>query len=191
MGVGLHLLSPVVFDNTDNFLNYALYFVCGMDVADYYVTAEVRSEHRARTPTLDIAVLAMLPVSVTVNNLGWAPELTLPVHCGVTLLAAFQSRWFGRVMKHPVLATIGGMCYTIYMYHYLMIAVVGRLTVAWFAHLPYEVFFAVQLGVHTAIIVSVCAIVFRLTEKPFMQLSAKTLAEKLMTTVTAPGRDLR
>ena len=41
LGVGLHLLAPVVFSNTDNFLHYALYFVCGMAVADYYVVANL------------------------------------------------------------------------------------------------------------------------------------------------------
>ena len=75
--------------------------------------------------------------------------------------------------------TIGGMCYTIYMYHYLIIAVVGRVTVDWFGGLPYELFFPLQLLVHGFIIVVVSAVLFRFAEKPFMAVSARRILGRL------------
>ena len=175
LGVGLHFLSPFVFANTDNFFNYALYFMCGMLVADCYVTGDIGSERRPRTTARDMWVLALVPAAVVVANLEWAPELILPLYCGVALLAALQGQMIGRVMKNRVLATIGGMCYTIYLYHYLMIAAVGRFTAGWFGQLPYELFFVLQLSLHGVVIVTACAVVFRVTEKPFMGLSARKM----------------
>ena len=178
LGVTLHFLSPYVFANTDNFFHYALYFVCGMAVADYYVMSDIGSGQPSRTAALDVAVLVLVPVSMVINNLDWAPELVLPVYCGLVLVAAFQGKLMGRVMQNPVLVTIGGMCYTIYMYHYVMISVVGRFTAAWFGQLLYELFFVLQFIVHSLIIVTMCAVVFRITEKPFMRFSARTILMK-------------
>ena len=175
LGVALHFLSPLVFENSDNFFNYALYFMCGMLVADYYVTGDIDPGRQARATALNMSVLALVPVSVVVSNLDWAPELVLPLHCGAALLAALQGQMIGRVMRNRVLATIGGMCYTIYLYHFLTIATVGRLTGGWFGQLPYELFFVLQLSIHGLVILTACAVVFRVTEKPFMRVSARNI----------------
>lgn len=177
LGIGLRLLAPVLFTNTDNFLHYALYFVCGMAVADYYVVAKLAEARLPPSRGLDIAVLALLPASVLVHNLDWAPELVLPAYCGLALAAALRGRACRRVMARPVLATIGGMCYTLYMYHYLIIAVVGPVAVTWLTGLPYGLFFAVQLGVQGTAILLVGGVLFRISEQPFMRLASEKLAE--------------
>ena len=113
LGVALHFLSPLVFGNANNFFNYALYFMCGMLVADYYAIRDTGSGYQPKTTALEISVLALIPISVVVSNSDWAPELVLPLCCGAVLLAALQGQMIGRVMRNRVLATIGGMCYTI------------------------------------------------------------------------------
>jgi peptidoglycan/LPS O-acetylase OafA/YrhL len=178
LGVGLHMLAPFVFSNTDNFLHYALYFVTGMVVADYYVVAKVDAHPRQPSLGLDAAVLALLPAAVLVHNWKWAPELVLPAYCGLALVAALRGRICRRVLSTPVLAMIGGMCYTLYMYHYLVISVVGRVAVNWGTGLPYELFFAVQLLVQSAAILLLGAAAFRLTEQPFMRLASERLADR-------------
>lgn len=152
--------------------------MCGMVVADYYVTGNVGSkgEGRATAVGLDLWVLALVPAAVVVSNLEWAPELVLPLYCGAGLLAALQGRMIGRAMRNRVLTTIGGMCYTIYLYHYFVIAAVGKLTSGWFSQLPYELFFVLQLVVHSLVIVTGCAVAFRVAEKPFMRVSARKMA---------------
>ena len=151
LGVALHFLSPLVFGNANNFFNYALYFMCGMLVADYYAIRDTGSGYQPKTTALEISVLALIPISVVVSNSDWAPELVLPLCCGAVLLAALQGQMIGRVMRNRVLATIGGMCYTIYLYHYLVISLVGGLTSDWFGQLPYELFFLLQLSIHAVV----------------------------------------
>ena len=179
LGVALYLLSPYVFGNADNFFNYALYFLCGMLVADYYVTGDIRAGRPAKARAVNMALLALVPGSVVVSNLGWAPELVLPVYCGATLLAALQGQMVGTVMRNRALSTIGGMCYTIYLYHFLVIAAVGKITVGWFGRLPYALFFTVQLALHGLAIVVAGAVLFRVTEKPFMGVSARNMVRAL------------
>ena len=175
LGVALHFLSPLVFENADNFFNYALYFMCGMLVAHCYVVGDVGAGRQPRTTALNVSVLALVPVSVVVSNLDWAPELVLPLYCGAALLASLQGQMIGKVMRNQALSTIGGMCYTIYLYHYLVISVVGRLTAGWFGQLPYELFFLLQLSVHGLVLVVACSVLFRVTEKPFMRVSARNI----------------
>ena len=190
LGVTLHGLSPVVFENADNFFNYALYFMCGMVVADYYVTGNVGSKGDGKVTAvgLDVSVLALVPAAVIVSNLEWAPELVLPLYCGAVLFAALQGRMIGRVMRNRVLATIGGMCYTVYLYHYFVIAAVGKLTSGWFNQLPYELFFVLQLAVNSLVIVTGCAVAFRVAEKPFMRVSARTMVLAFGKTDAERGR---
>ncbi len=178
IGVWLHLLAPHVFPNADNFLTYALYFTVRMVVADCYVTSECFSAQQGQS-WLDWGVVALIPVSVLVSNREWSPELVLPLHAGLALLTALRGGMVGRFLRNRTLVTIGGMCYTIYMYHYLMIAVVGRVTVGWFAGVPYEIFFTGQLLVHSLVIVAATAVLFRFTEKPFMAVSAKKLLARV------------
>ena len=178
VGVGLHLLAPHLFRNADNFCTYALYFTVGMVVADFYVTSG-RFAGRQGRRWLDWVVVGLIPASLLVSNLNWRPELILPLHAGLTLLAALHGGPLARVLRQRALVTIGGMCYTIYMYHYLVIALVGRVTVEWFAGLPYEAFFVAQLVIHGLVIVTVSAILFRFTERPFMAVSVRQLFGRL------------
>ena len=148
LGVALHLLSPVVFGNPDNFFNYALYFMCGMLAADIYVIGDMGCRHQASAPAVTMGLVALAPASVVVSNLEWAPELVLPLYFGAVLLAALQGQLMGGILRNRVVATIGGMCYTIYLYHYLLISAVGRVTREWFGQLPYGPFFLLQLSTH-------------------------------------------
>jgi peptidoglycan/LPS O-acetylase OafA/YrhL len=159
------------------FFHYALYFTVGTVVADFYVSADRVGESKP-TRLLDWCVVACIPVSVLVSNRGWAPELVLPLHAGLALVAALRGGAVARQLRRPLLVTVGGMCYTIYMYHYLVISGVGRVTAGWFGGLPYELFFLLQLVVHSLAVVSVCVVLFRFTEQPFKAVSAKKLIQR-------------
>ncbi len=178
LGIGLHVGAPYVFGNADNFFTYALYFTVGMMVADFYVTTG-GAMSRAGRNWVDWAVLGLLPVSLIVSNREWHPELVLPLHAGMALLAALSGGRAAARLRNPALVTIGGMCYTIYMYHYLMISVVGRATANWFPGWPYPAFFLAQLGTHALVIVTASAVLFRFMERPFMAVSADSVLRRL------------
>jgi len=68
----------------------------------------------------------------------------------------------------PFITTIGGMCYTIYMYHWLMISGVIRLTKGLATHV-FWLDLLIQFVVMSAIIIVICAGLFALCERPFMK----------------------
>lgn len=123
---------------------------------------------------------------------GQLDAVVLPWAILLAYVAAFRGVILRKFLCNPWIVTIGGMCYTIYMYHYWMISALGRLTiklqtgVLWLDIL-------VQLGILLSLILPVCAILFALFERPFMQRDwHKKLWARLFTTpkvVIMPERE--
>ena len=143
-------------------------------VADYYVSGTIQTDHQ-RQNSLSWVILLTLPLAVAVNNFDWIPNLVIPIYSGLFIFATLQGGWIGKILSNPILTTIGGMCYTIYLYHYLIISFVGKLTSKWFDGFGYEIYLLAQIIIHGTIIFVVSAVAFRYTERPFMQVSLKKM----------------
>ena len=84
--------------------------------------------------------------------------------------AAFRGRWTNALLCRPVITTIGGMCYTIYLYHLQLIEACGRFTWAvWRPDGPFWMNYLVQCGLMVAPILAICAALFAFCERPFMR----------------------
>jgi peptidoglycan/LPS O-acetylase OafA/YrhL len=106
----------------------------------------------------------------------------------VVCVAAFRGRIASWLMSNPWITTIGGMCYTVYMYHWLLIAVLIRGTI----HLRTGIIWLdllVQFIVLTPMIILICAIPFALLERPFMRRDWPTRFKQFVlgTKATAPA----
>lgn len=82
--------------------------------------------------------------------------------------SAFRGKIVHGLLGHRLLTTIGGMCYTIYMYHWLMISGLIRFTIQFSTHI-FWLDLLVQFILISAVIVAVCSVLFVLFERPFMQ----------------------
>jgi peptidoglycan/LPS O-acetylase OafA/YrhL len=83
-------------------------------------------------------------------------------------VATFRGRIASRLMSNLWITTIGGMCYTIYMYHFAMIHALIRGTI----HLRTGILWLdllVQFIVLTLLIIVLCALLFAWFERPFMR----------------------
>lgn len=95
-------------------LNYGQYFLAGFLVADLYVT---RLPKLPKSILWDIAAVPLWCFVFSGSNTAthiWIPLITVLLYCG-----AFQGvliRWF---LRRTWVATIGGMCYSIYLTHSL------------------------------------------------------------------------
>ena len=139
-------------------IGQAQYFIVGILLADLYVDSW---RGKNRTLTWDIlSYFGWVAVAMEIK-FSSAPYLLcfciLLAYCG-----AFRGRLVGSVLKSPLLATIGGMCYSIYLYHYWFISAFGRFTF----------FFSNNLLIQTALVgiptLIGCTLLFLLAEKPFM-----------------------
>lgn len=160
-------LQEAAFRLSHSLLAYGQYFFAGLLLADLMVEKRL---YPAK-PSLFFDVLAVGFFTLAVlSDLGW-PHPSVQAFGAWPLLAFFLCVFRGRVwllvFRHPVIYTIGGMCYTIYLYHFWIIrAVVDALGLDQIAYQPWSalVFDLVMMGV----VFAVSAVLFALFERPFM-----------------------
>jgi peptidoglycan/LPS O-acetylase OafA/YrhL len=152
------------------------FFLVGFLLADWQATARGPAmRHWYWDLTFPLAGV----VEVWFRHSGWI-ELALPVIIGLCAVAAFKGPLTFRVLGNPWVTTVGGMCYTIYMYHWLMISMLVRV----FIHLQTHILWLdllIYFLLMSAVIVPVCAVLFALFERPFMRRDwPARVREKLM-----------
>lgn len=158
-GVGIRAEHTILY--------FVQYFLSGFLLADVYVAEW--NERPSQTYAWDVVgVLAGAGLTVVclrdLEVRALFPFLSLAVAA-----AAFRGRVLSWLLRRPLLTTIGGMCYSIYLLHYQVISAVGRLTRKVVLAAPYWVNVTVQLAVLGAATVLVCGGFFVLIEKPCMR----------------------
>jgi len=145
------------------------FFLGGFLFADIYLTDKLAVPARSTIWSMIWDALFLLAVAgvALIHNFP-QPALLLPWLMFVVCLAAFKGRICSIVFGNPLITAIGGMCYTIYMYHWLMISGVIRLTKGLQTHLIWWDLM-VQLVLISLIILPICALLFVLFERPFMR----------------------
>jgi peptidoglycan/LPS O-acetylase OafA/YrhL len=147
-------------------LFYLQYFVAGLLLADIFV---LDLETMRSTWMWDVAGLAGLAMMFGIGHDGYGAHVLLPVALGIVCLAAMRSIVLRRFVANPWIAVIGGMCYSIYLLHFALIAaifkVTRRLIIPKFDFLAN---FAIQLIVTGVPTLLLCILFYRLVERPCM-----------------------
>lgn len=166
-----YLLPFLQASTPQSLLWYLHYFAGGFLLADLYVCglAEVCSGRKGYV--WDIAGLAAF-VLLLLAILSGRSDLYCPAAMFLFALAVFKGPILNKLFSFQPLVVIGGMCYTIYLYHKPMIAaviaglqavginlVVLPFSLPWFFHA-----FLILSGVLAA-----CAVLFVCFERPFMR----------------------
>ena len=164
--------APGLYDLDRHLINYIQFFLAGILLADVYVV-----EWRGSPPPLrrgaiawgDFAWLLAWPAAVwALARGGQAAHIALPILIFLICMATFQSVWVRRLLRVEILTVIGGMCYSIYLFHNSVIQVFAPLAMR---ITPQNYVAAVTvLGLCIVPLILVfCAIYFRLIEKPCMR----------------------
>ena len=152
------------FRVSHSILGHLQYFLIGFLFADRFVAS---GQQLPQSAWWDLGFLCVIAALWLNPGVQWELNPLTPLFMFVVLCAGFQGRFTLRVLSLTIISTIGGMCYTIYMYHYLLISLIGRLTLR-FATGNYLIDLLVHLITHTAVVLLVCAPLFLLFERPFM-----------------------
>ena len=137
------------------------FFLVGLLIADLYVDGWERIPFSWCWDLVSILLWPLL-FWLQPHQFRFLGPLILPV----LMVAAFKSRLARGVLCHPLISTIGGMCYSIYLTHrttiWLLDAFFGRF------HLRFRAMLSASLllGIPASIVVG--AIYFRLIERPCM-----------------------
>ena len=144
---------------------YAIqFFLAGMLLAEIYVVDwNKRPNSNWRW---DLVALACWPIIFLPGDLAvWAclPFLMLAAYIGT-----FRGIVFKRLFNNPVLITVGGMCYTIYLFHFQLITPV--LGISKCLHLGNSLngYFALQFMIYALVLLTLSCTFFAAIERPCM-----------------------
>ncbi len=141
------------------------YFMAGFLLVDFYIVSW--NENPSRTFAWDaIALVAWCSVAAVQFH-----DLTrnfLPLAILAAYAATFRGRIAQQIFTQRWLVTIGGMCYTIYLYHFYVISAVGRWTTGLSIGHGYVPNVLLQMALILPWVLAVSIILFLLCEKPFM-----------------------
>jgi peptidoglycan/LPS O-acetylase OafA/YrhL len=145
---------------------FLAYFLAGFLLADLYLTRWQGMPRAARRWDLVWIVGAPLLLWDLDRGMmsGWlAPTLTF-----ILFVAAFNGVLARRVLTHPVIFTIGGMCYSIYLLHFAVMERVYPYTRNVGLGSSLAANWLVQIFLLTPFVVVICAVYFALVERPCM-----------------------
>jgi peptidoglycan/LPS O-acetylase OafA/YrhL len=148
-------------------IGFLQFFLCGFLIADLYVTDWKGAPSRTRA--WDIVTLAGWPL------LGFlwmhdSPNPALFIALAFLLFCAgFRGAITSRVLGTPAIATIGGMCYSIYLIHFPLISIIGRHTLPLGSGSPQWEHLLIQTAILVPPVLLLCGAYFALIERPCME----------------------
>lgn len=142
-------------------LGFLQFFLVGLLVADLYVKGW---ERIPQTWKWDVVCfpLWLLMFWLEPHAFLFAAPLILPI----VFVGAFKGKVIRAVLRHPLVTTIGGMCYSIYLTHRTTLLVLQLLLVRF--HWPFPLWLAVSLLLGLPTSIAVGAAYFLLIEKSCM-----------------------
>lgn len=95
-------------------------------------------------------------------------DVMMPLLLMVFCIKALNSRLVAECLRHWVPVTLGGMCYTFYLYHVPVLSALMRVTGKWITVEDQGLAYVMHFIVATPVVVAVSMIMFALIERPFM-----------------------
>jgi peptidoglycan/LPS O-acetylase OafA/YrhL len=169
-------------------LNFAHYFLTGFLLVDLYLTGRLRGADKRLS--WDLATLAgAATIFATLSRFGQFYFL-LPLMVGLLYAGFFMGRLSNAFARARWITIIGGMCYTIYLYHILIISNLMTQTISMASITrPLDLDFALQCLMILPVVLAVCALLFFYAEKPFMRWSLSPPQAKNLKAAEVPAGD--
>lgn len=156
-------------------LNAIQYFLAGFILADIYLVnpAFLKGTQRLRwdlaAMILGVGMIAAIHFGTGREGIWGGLPFYLPLMVLCFYIAGFKGVLFNRLLRFPPIFLIGGMCYTIYLYHAPLLDPLNRATRQLYVHrLPLWLNFSVLALLHAIVVLVICIILFKLVERPCM-----------------------
>lgn len=153
---------------------YIQYFLVGILLADYYVTNHFAAlfSRKFMVPAAVAAFVILMALPVKPGSAGYyyllGGRILLPFVIFVFYYAVFKNKWLISSFSLGLIPVIGGMCYSVYLLHYTVIGIAGRLTTPILLTGHYIPNFLLQVVLFTVPILLVSAAFYYFVERPFM-----------------------
>jgi peptidoglycan/LPS O-acetylase OafA/YrhL len=144
---------------------YFGFFMAGAWVA--VMDEERRLEARHETILDAIGAAAWIAILACLLAGGGA-GLALPALTAVVVFSGLRGRRFKRLLGWWPVYCIGAMCYTIYLYHFFVISIIGKVLLAPFELASPDLTFLLFSLLAVPLVVAACMLPYLLIERPFM-----------------------
>jgi peptidoglycan/LPS O-acetylase OafA/YrhL len=148
-----------------NIIGNLSYFMMGFFLSDLYIVSW--RQRPQRTYWWDF-IGTMAWMTMTYALYTWRIAKTLPFLILIAYIGAFRGKIWNAIVRNRWLATCGGMCYTVYLFHGLILQFFNKLTL----NMSVTHYYTPNLLLQTLILFPVtfiCAApIFLFIEKPFM-----------------------
>jgi peptidoglycan/LPS O-acetylase OafA/YrhL len=164
----VHLIPGAVLGRASMTILYFVgYFLAGFLLVDVYLVDWRERPTRHWRWDL-VAIVAWSAICWTVQN-ALVAAFALPLLLVIAYASLFRGVAVRALLTHPVITTIGGMCYTIYLYHFVLLAAGGRFTMRLPMPGSYSGALTVQLILLGPVVIVASAVLFLLVERPCMR----------------------
>lgn len=162
------LLRPDWWRVEKSLLGKAEYFAVGLLLTDIYLTTWRGALPRLRSYNLfaALSLAALLGFQFLPESRGVMVARAICLF--LTLWATLGGTLFSGFLRNRWIATFGGTCYTVYLYHSTILAVVVRVTKRFTYTDSYVLTYALQFALNFSAVIVIGVILFYFLEKPFM-----------------------
>jgi peptidoglycan/LPS O-acetylase OafA/YrhL len=184
--------SNVLFSLWPNFehtlLNYIQYFLVGFLLVDIYLLDwKEQPKHHIAWDLVNLMVWPALIVMLY-NDKNNFVQFLIPVAFFMIICSVFSGKYINKLWTMPLIVTIGGMCYTIYLLHYPIISALVNVTTKFRITNLGLVNIPIQLLVMTPVVMIASGIYFVMIERPCMD---KNWPSRLYRYLSTQNRMLR
>lgn len=155
-------------------VHQAGYFFAGMLLADLYrvgafgMGREPDDRLTARALWWDVVAIVCLVGTFAVKGLDWYPAQTAPWLIMASFVAVFRGGLIRGFFRWTPVVVLGGMCYTIYLWHFLVMRTVWPLWERLASPEPNAADLIVFVAVASVVTLTLSTLMFVLIERPTM-----------------------
>jgi peptidoglycan/LPS O-acetylase OafA/YrhL len=148
-------------------LAFLQYFLVGMALADVYVSRW--NEAPSKSSVYDLVAFASWPALLWQPGNSKLALIILPWLLGALFISALRGNVGSRLFSTPFITIVGSMCYTLYLYHYVILVGAGKALLWRIAPTSdFTTYVILQFALAFIVTVGVGALLFLCFERPFM-----------------------
>lgn len=157
-----------------NIFGFGQYFLAGILLADLFVSGVglqlARGTAAFWTAVVFLAGVVLLPIKKFQQgpDVLLASRMVLPYLIAAFYLLVMRNELLKKIFSFSAIPIIGGMCYSIYLLHYTIISMVGRLTLSVRLTPYYVPNLLVQMLLMGVPILVISSVFYLYVERPFM-----------------------
>ncbi|MFM6105737.1 MAG: acyltransferase family protein, partial [Sphaerospermopsis kisseleviana] len=148
------------------------FFIAGILAANIFVfdwKTSVKQSYFWDFMCIILVSFLFFPLHSRTLLMGLDEKLYLPILTYIILISVLKSKLINSALSQPYIYLIGGMCYSIYLYHFYVISLVGRVLLPLVESLPVWLQFTIVVVVMLPTILLASVLFFIFFEKPFMK----------------------